>query len=76
MPLSVPSLHDALHLLDPVDHDVDLQHATEALSDSAITDGVTLYNFFRRFAPTDSMAFETTAAINAGDAVRDEVRHR
>jgi hypothetical protein len=54
----------------------ELQHAIEALSDPATTDGVRLYNFFRRLAPTDSARFETTAAINAGNTVYDEVRRR
>jgi hypothetical protein len=33
-----------------------------------------MYNFFSRIAPTDKRRFETTAAINAGDAVRIELR--
>jgi len=54
----------------------ELQHAIEALSQPSITNGAKLYNFFRREAPTDNNRFETAAAINAGDAVRDELRVR
>jgi hypothetical protein len=51
----------------------ELQHAIEALSDRAVTNGTMLYNFFRRYAPTDENRFETTAAINIGNAIRDEL---
>jgi hypothetical protein len=54
----------------------ELQHAIEALSDVAVVDGTTMYNFFRRYAPTDNNRFETTAAINAGNAIRDELRQQ
>jgi hypothetical protein len=54
----------------------ELQHAIEALSDLAVVDGTTLYSFFRRYAPTDNNRFETTAAINAGNAIRDELRQQ
>jgi hypothetical protein len=54
----------------------ELQHAVEALSEAGVTDGRGLYNFFKRFAPTEGERFETTAAIHAGDAVRDELRVR
>jgi hypothetical protein len=52
----------------------ELQHAVEALSESGVTDGVTLYNFFLRFAPTEGDRFETTSAIHAGDNVQEELR--
>jgi hypothetical protein len=52
----------------------ELQHAVEALSESGVTDGVSLYNFFRRFAPTDGSRFETTAALHAGDDVQNELQ--
>jgi DNA-directed RNA polymerase specialized sigma subunit len=35
-----------------------------------------LYSFFRRYAPTDNNRFETTAAINVGTAIRDELRRQ
>ena len=43
-------------------------------SPSRVTNGHQLYHFFSRYAPTDNSRFETTAAINAGNAVRDELR--
>jgi hypothetical protein len=52
----------------------ELQHAVEALSESGVTDGVSLYNFFRRFAPTDNGRFETTTALDAGDSIQKELR--
>jgi hypothetical protein len=54
----------------------ELQHAVEALSESGVTNGVSLYNFFSRFAPTDGGRFETTAATHAGDDVEEELRRR
>jgi hypothetical protein len=54
----------------------ELQHAIEALSDAAVVDGTTLYFFFKRYAPTGNDRFETTAAVNVGDAIRDELRKR
>ena len=52
----------------------ELQHAIEALSERAVTNGVRLYNFFRRYAPTTGATFETTAAVHVGHAVRDELK--
>ena len=52
----------------------ELQHAIEGLGEPSVTDGVKLYNFFRRYAPTDNNRFETTLAINIGNAIRDELR--
>ena len=52
----------------------ELQHAIEVLSDPMVTDGVTMFNFLKRTAPTDNNRFETTAAIDAGNAVYDELR--
>jgi hypothetical protein len=55
----------------------ELQHTVEALSEPATINSLDLYNFFSRIAPTSTNAFETAAAINAGDAVRAELRsHR
>jgi hypothetical protein len=51
----------------------ELQHVVEVLSEPAVTNGVTMYNFLRRTAPTDGNRFETTAAVNAGNAVIDEL---
>jgi hypothetical protein len=52
----------------------ELQHALEALSDPTIHDGLTMFNFFKRLAPTDGTRFETTAAVTAGNTVYDELR--
>ena len=52
----------------------ELQHAAEALSEATVVDGTTLYNFFGRYAPTDSNRFDTTAAVTIGDAIRDELQ--
>jgi hypothetical protein len=52
----------------------ELQHAIEVLSAPAVRDGVTMFNYLKRTAPTDNNRFETTAAINAGHAVYDELR--
>ena len=54
----------------------ELQHALEALTEPALTNGHKLYHFFNRYAPTDSNRFETMAALNAGDSVRYELRVR
>jgi hypothetical protein len=53
----------------------ELQHALEVLSDRTVTSGFAMYHFYLREG-THSMglAFETDAAIEAGDAVRTEVR--
>jgi hypothetical protein len=65
------------------DHEVmasighELQHAVEVLSNPAVRDQSSMY-FFYRFnrdrGSFSSPAFETTAAIEAGQAVADEVR--
>jgi hypothetical protein len=61
-----------VELIGSIGHE--LQHAIEALSDPSVTDGAKLYNFFRRYAPTDGNRFETTAAVNIGNSIRDELR--
>jgi hypothetical protein len=54
----------------------ELQHAVEALQESAVTDGARLYHSFGHIAPSDGR-FETTAAVSIGDKVRHELRsHR
>jgi hypothetical protein len=47
----------------------ELQHAVEVLSEPAVTNGVTMYSFLRRTALIDNNRFETTAAVDAGNAV-------
>jgi hypothetical protein len=66
----------------PADRDIEvmsavgheLQHALEGLREPSITNGVTMFNFLKRIAPNDNNRFETTAAVNAGQAVYDELR--
>ena len=53
----------------------ELQHALEVLSDRTVTSGFAMYYFFlRQGSHSQGLAFETDAAIEAGDAVRAEVR--
>jgi hypothetical protein len=52
----------------------ELQHAVEALSESGVTDSLSLYNFFSRLAPAGDGRFETTAALHAGDDVQNELQ--
>jgi len=67
------SMHHAdIETMSSIGHE--LQHATEVLREPTIRDGVTMFNFFKQIAPTDNNRFETTAAVDAGDAVYDELR--
>jgi hypothetical protein len=52
----------------------ELQHAIEVLADASVHDGLSMFNFVKRMAPTDGDRFETTAAVTAGNAVYDELR--
>jgi hypothetical protein len=54
----------------------ELQHAVEVLSEPAVTNGATMYSFLRRTALTDNNRFETTAAVDAGNAVIVELTDR
>lgn len=59
-------------LLGSIGHE--LQHSVEALSESGTVNSVGLFNFFSRTATHGgSNRFETTEAIKAGDAVRQEL---
>jgi hypothetical protein len=51
----------------------ELQHAIEALSDPGVTDDNRISSFFQRLAPSDSHDFETSAALQAGSDVFDEL---
>jgi len=54
----------------------ELQHAVEILSDSGVRNGAEMFLYYLRMgrrAP-GPIAFETTAAIDAGTAVREEIR--
>ena len=53
-----------------------MQHAIEVLSDRSVTSGAAMYFFYVRTARPRGkrLAFETDAAIEAGEAVRTEAR--
>jgi hypothetical protein len=53
----------------------ELQHAIEVLSDRTVTSSFALYFFFLKMGSrSQSGTFETRAAVEAGEAVRAEVR--
>jgi hypothetical protein len=58
----------------------ELRHTLEVLGDRKVTNNATMYMFYSGLAYTsfatkgDRGRFETRAAIEAGDAVRNEVR--
>ena len=53
----------------------ELQHAIEVLSDRTVTSGFALYFFYlKKGSYSQTGAFETRAAVEAGEAVRAEVR--
>ena len=51
----------------------ELQHVLEVVSSPTVTDNATLFLFYDRDGPRPN-SFETEAAIQAGDAVRAELR--
>jgi hypothetical protein len=53
-------------VMGPLGHE--LQHAIEVLSEPAVTNGLTMFNYLKRITPTDNNRFETTAAVNVGNA--------
>jgi hypothetical protein len=52
----------------------ELRHAQEVLDDPAVTSRQAMYSFYGRHATRSGSGFETRAAIDAGEAVRAEVR--
>ena len=54
----------------------ELQHALEILEEPGITTGDAMYFFYKSHGSWRGDAFETTAAVNAGNAVRWELRKR
>src|SRR5579862_2723772 len=51
----------------------ELQHALEVLSNESLTSAQTVYLYYSRVNPTGGDSFETSAAIKAGNSVRNEV---
>ena len=60
------------HLMASIGHE--LPHAVEVLSSAAVKDNAAMHMFYAREGRRGSQGFETDAAIEAGDAVRAEVR--
>jgi hypothetical protein len=55
----------------------ELRHAVEVLADPSVTSNAAMYFFYARTALRGSKSsFETKAAVQAGNTVRDEVRRR
>ncbi|HEY0285179.1 MAG TPA: hypothetical protein VGC23_07320 [Vicinamibacterales bacterium] len=53
----------------------ELGHALEVLDDPTVTNGFAMFHFYRRISTTGGgSAFETRAAVAAGDTVRAEIR--
>ena len=53
----------------------ELQHAIEVLSDRTVTSGAAMYFFYlKKGSRSQTGTFETRAAVQAGEAVRTEVR--
>jgi len=53
----------------------ELQHAIEVLSDRTVTSGAAMYFFYlKKGSRSQTGTFETRAAVEAGEAVRAEVR--
>jgi len=53
----------------------ELRHAVEVLSDRTVTNGATMYFFYlKKGSRSQTGTFETRAAVQAGEAVRAEVR--
>ncbi len=63
-----------LEVMTSIGHE--LQHAIEVLSNPTLTSHDAVYLFYAREAPTNGNVFETTGAIRAGNAVRDELTSR
>jgi len=53
----------------------ELRHALEVLTESNVTTGAGMFNFYRHSGAVKGV-FETEAAIAAGDAVYNELKRR
>jgi hypothetical protein len=54
----------------------ELRHALEVLEEPGITGGDLMYFFYKSHGSWRGEAFETVAAVHAGNAVRQELRNR
>jgi hypothetical protein len=54
----------------------ELRHALEVLEEPGITSGDLMYFFYKSHGSWRGESFETVAAVNAGNAVRQELRKR
>jgi len=61
-------------LMESIGHE--LRHAVEVLSTPTVTSHSAMVLFYLREGFRESNRFETRAAIQAGNAVREEIRHR
>ena len=62
-----------LDLMASIGHE--LRHTIEVLGERTVTSGATMYMFYSRVGLRGTgTAYETTAAVDAGDTVRSEVR--
>jgi hypothetical protein len=52
----------------------ELRHVLEVLAEPAVTSKATMYHFYHRMAMRSGAGFETSAALLAGDTVREELR--
>ena len=53
----------------------ELRHTLEVLGERTVTNQAAMYFFYSRVGQNGGKAFETAAAVEAGEAVRAEVRH-
>jgi hypothetical protein len=67
----VDSAQEIVQLMATIGHE--LRHAIELLSEPAIKTTVAAYNYYLREAPTARGVFETTAAIQTGITVANEL---
>lgn len=54
----------------------ELQHAAEGLQEPTVVNGAAMHQFFSRLGPLQQGRFETSAAMNMGDAIYQEVKRR
>ena len=68
-----PSHRTDTEIMSSIGHE--LRHTIEVLSERGVTDEASLFFFYNRVGQNGGRAFETAAAVEAGNAVLAEVRH-